>query len=171
MEIARTRDVVVLVPGVTYPVRIPDAMAQTGWPGGQGVVWAPSTSDEFKVTFSDGGFGPLLLWGSNESSDQYIAYVQNQPTYRFAVACVGTWIITTSTFERYTLQSRLAPPLVENVYTPGTQLHYSLRGLLTSQDEWTISGDPRAPNTNVIASVIQSPDVSNNHYLMVQTVI
>ncbi len=85
--------------------------------------------------------------------------------------CVGTWLISTSSFERYTLQSRLVPPLVENTYTPGSHLYYSLRGLFTTQDEWTISGDPRAPNTNVVALVIQSPSPSNNNFLTLQTVI
>lgn len=167
----RTRDVVVLVKDITLPVKVDSALTQNGWPGGQGVQWAPSTSDDFVVTFSDGLSNAFLLWGSNESSDQYISYTENQSKYRFGVACIGSWIISTSTFEKYTLQSRLVPPLVENVYTPGTKVGFSLRGYLTSQDEWTISGDPRAPNTNAVGTVIQAPAANNNNYLMIQTAI
>jgi hypothetical protein len=170
-ERAYTRDVVVLVKDLTYPCRVTAAMSAAGWPGGQGVVWAPTGSDEFLLDFSDGLPAAFLLWGSNEDSDQFVAYTGSQPRYGYAVACVGTWIIATRTFEQYTLQSRLVPPLVENVYIPGTHVKFSLRGLCTSQDEWTISGDPRAPNDNVVGSVIQAPNPSNNNYLMLQTFI
>jgi hypothetical protein len=71
----------------------------------------------------------------------------------------------------YTLQSRLVPPLVPNVYTVGQRLRFSLRGLWTPQDEWTISGDPRAPNHFLVGSIVQAPNASNNNYLMVQTAI
>ena len=167
----RTRDVIVIVKDITFPVRIDDALAQNGWPGGQAVQWAPSNSDGFHVEASDGILTSFLLWGSNEEADQLISYVENQPKYRFAVGCIGSWIISTSTFERYTLQSRLAPPLVENVYVPGEKVRVSLRGYFTSQDEWTISGDPRAPNDNVVGTVIQAPATYNNNYLMLQTSI
>ena len=162
---------VVLTSDLSFPVRVDAAMASAGWPGGQGITWVASGSDDFTCTFSDGHHAPFLLWGSNEESDQLIAYTGNQPRYRFGVACMGTWIIATSTFERYTLQSRLAPPLVENTFTPGTQLWYSLRGYFTPQDEWDISGDPRAPNVFAIGTIIQSPNPQNDYYLMLQTVI
>jgi len=171
MEIPRTRDVVVLVSDLTIPVMIDSALASAGWPGGQGVTWAPSPDDNFVATFSDGTFGGFLLWGSNESSDQFSAYTGNQPTYRFGVACTGTWIIATSSYEKYTLQSRLLGPLVPNVYVVGQRLRFSNRGLLTPQDEWSIALDPRAPNDLLLASVIQIPSPSNNNYLMVQTSI
>lgn len=172
MEIPRTRDVVVLVADLTYPVKVTSAMAQAGWPGGQGVVWSASPgADDFIATFSDGVPGGFLLWGSDEASDQLVSYVQNQSRYCFGVACVGSWVISTSSYEKYTLQSRLVPPLVENVYVPGTHVFFSLRGLLTSQDEWTVSGDSRAPNTHFAGTIIQAPDTFNNEYLMVQTAI
>lgn len=171
MEIARTRDVVVLISDKSFPVRLTDSVAQAGWAGGQGVSWRPSTSDEFLVGFSDGSPGGFLLWGSNEASDQFISMTQNQPTYQFGLVCVGTWVITTSSFERYTLQSRLVPPLVENVYVPGTQVRFSLRGLFTSQDEWALSADPRAPNDFFVGMVIQAPNTENSNYLMVQTML
>jgi hypothetical protein len=171
MELARTRDVIVLAKDKSYPVKVDSAMAAGGWPGGQGAQWAPSDSDNFVVTYSNGWNAVFLLWGSNESSDQYISYVENQPTYRFATACSGTWIISTSTYEKHTLQSRLVNPLVENIYTPGTLLYFSLRGYFTPQDEWSIDGDPRAPNTYFVGSVIQPPGPENNYYLMLQTIL
>jgi hypothetical protein len=171
MEIARTRDVIVLVTDLSFPVMVDSTMAQAGWPGGQAVTWAPSIYDNFVATFSDGTYGGFMLWGSNESADQFSAYTGNQPTYQFGVMCVGTWVVATIAYERYTLQSRLVPPLVPNVYTVGQRLRFSLRGLWTPQDEWTISGDPRAPNEFLVGSVIQAPDASNNNYLMVQTAL
>lgn len=166
-EIFRTRDVVVFSKGLTYPVLIDDTMAAGGWTGGQGVVWLDSpTSDTFLVTYSTGEYGGFLLWGSNEPSDQYISYTLNQPTYKFAVLCVGAgWIISTLSFEQYTYQSRQVGPLVPNVYVPGQTLYFSLRGLFTNQDEWTISGDPRAPNTWEIATVVSAPSSITNNYL------
>lgn len=170
-EIVRTRDVVVLHKDKTITARISPSMVQNGWPGGQGVHWAASTSDDFSVDFSDGLQAGFLLWGSDESSDQFISYVGNQSKYEFAVVCSGEWLISTSTFERYTLQSRLVPPLVENTFVPGEHLYFSLRGYFTSQDEWTISGDPRAPNGNWVGTVIQAPSSINNNYLMLQTIL
>lgn len=169
MQLVRTRDVIALVADQTIPVMIDAAMAAGGWVGGQGITWAPTTTDNFLATYSDGTYGGFTLWGSNESSDQLISYTGNQPRYRFAVACVGTWVIATSSFETYTLQSRLIPPLVPNVYVVGQRVRFSLRGLFTPQDEWTISGDPRAPNNFFVASIIQVPGSNNNQYLMLQT--
>jgi hypothetical protein len=171
MEIPRTRDVIILSKDLSFPVMISDAMSQAGWPGGQAVTWAPSLDDNFLATFSDGTYGGFLLWGSDETADQFSAYTRNQPTYRFGVVGVGTWVISTSSYEKYTLQSRLGPPLVPNVYTVGTRLRFSLRGLFTPQDEWSISGDPRAPNNFLVGSIIQTPSSSNNNFLMVQTAL
>lgn len=171
MQLVRTRDVIVLVADQTIPVMIDSAMASGGWPGGQGITWAATVTDNFVGTYSDGTYGGFALWGSNEPSDQLISYTGNQPLYRFAVVCVGTWVIATSSFEQYTLESRLVPPLVPNVYVPGNRVRFSLRGLFTPQDEWTISGDPRAPNGFLVGSVIQAPGPENSNYLMVQTTL
>lgn len=171
MELPRTRDVIVLSKDLSLPVMIDDTMAQNGWPGGQGVTWAPSNSDNFLATYSDGTYGGFLLWGSDEASDQYVSFTKNQPTYRFGVACFGTWVISTVSYEKYTLQSRLVPPFVPNVYIVGQRLRFSLRGLFTPQDEWTISGDPRAPNEFLVGSIIQAPSSLNNFQLMVQTAL
>lgn len=171
MEIPRTRDLIVLTTDLSFPVVIDDTMATSGWPGGQAVKWVNSAIDNFVATYSDGTYGGFLLWGSNEAADQYVSYTSNQPTYKFGVCCVGTWIISTVAYERYTLESRLIPPLVPNTYTVGDRLRFSLRGLWTPQDEWAISGDPRAPNDFLVGSIIQAPSSSNNFHLMVQTAI
>lgn len=171
-DVFRTRDVVVFVKSKTIPVTISTRMQSGGWPGGQGVTWLDDpNNDLFQVDYSDGRFGGFLLWGSNEVSDQYVAYYKNQPTYRFAVMCIGSWVVSTLTFETYTYASRMAGPLVRNVYVPGNKLRFSLRGYATPEDEWTLSGDPRAPNNFFIGRVIQPPVAFNNNYLEFQSII
>jgi len=175
MEVPRTRDVVVFVSDLTVPVMVDDAMVQAGWVGGTGVRWTQSPDDTFLVIFSDGTYGGFLLEGSDEVTDRYTSYTENQLRYHFAVACTGTWIISTIAYEKYTLQSRLVPPLVPNTFIVGQRLTFSNRGLWTPQippnDEWTISGDPRAPNNFLVGSIVQAPGPENNYYLTVQTAI
>lgn len=169
--IVRDRDVITLVKGTANPVNVDDTMARAGWVGGQAVTWTDSPNDEFLVTFSDGTYGGFLLWGSNEYSDQFIAYQQNQTTYKFATLCSGAWVIATISYEKYTYQSRQAGPLVQNTFTIGQRLTFSLRGLWTPQDEWTLSGDPRAPNTFYVGYVAQVPSALTQNYLTIQTSI
>jgi hypothetical protein len=166
-EIFRTRDVVVFTKGKTIPVMIDSAMAAGGWPGGQGVQWIDDpNNDTFKVTYSAGRYGGFLLWGSDEKSDQYISVTQSQPTYKYGVMAIGPWVVSTSTFETYTLASRLGGPLVKNVFTPGTKLRFSLRGFFTPEKE-----DPNLPDL-FVARVIQKPDPNiNNGYLELQSAI
>jgi len=171
MEIERTRDVIVLVSGTANPVVVDALMASQGWPGGQAVTWKDSPDDTFMVTFSDGTYGGFLLWGSNEAADQLTAMTGQQSIYRYATLCSGTWIISTSTFEKYTYTSRMAGPLVENLYVEGGRLTFSLRGYWTVEDEWTLSGDPRAPNDYFIGYVAQAPSLITKNYLTVQTSI
>jgi hypothetical protein len=171
MEIPRTRDVIIFTKDLSIPVMLDDTIVRAGWVGGQGVTWTPSPDDNFLATFSDGTFGGFLLWGSDESSDQFSAYTKNQPTYQFGVVGVGSWCISTIAYEKYTLESRMAGPLVLNTYIVGHRLHFSNRGLFTPQDEFTISGDPRAPNIFFVGSIIQAPGPSNNNYLTAQTTI
>lgn len=171
-EIFRTRDCVVLFKGDAYSVSLSPSLISQGWSGGQGVMWDDSPLDEFRVTISDGLYGGFLLWGSDESSDQYIAYLRNQLVYGHAVICLGGWLITTSTYERYTYASRIGGgPLVPIVYTEGTRLRFSLRGRWTVEDEWLLSGDPRGSNQFFVGSVTQAPSVDNNYYLGLQTSI
>jgi hypothetical protein len=167
----RTRDCVVLVKGDTYPATVGDALAVTGWLGGQGVRWVASNKDDFLVGPTDGQYGGFLLWGSDESSDQYTAMTRNQPSYRFAVFCTGGWILMTSTYERYTYASRQSGPLVLITYSPNDKLRFSLRGYWTNEDEWTLSGDPRAPNTTIVGFVVQAPAVVTQNYLTLQSIL
>jgi hypothetical protein len=173
-ELFRTRDVVVLFKGDSYTVSLDNQMLQSGWSGGQGVMWKDSPKDEFLVTYADGLYGGFLLWGSDESSDKFTGYIGQHLKYGYGVFCAGGWLMSTSTFERYTYASRVGPgPLVPITYTVGERLRFSLRGLFTNEDEWTLSGDPRAPNGFFIASVVQIP--TNNSmgipYITLQTSI
>lgn len=169
-EFPRERDVYTLFRGDSYTVSVSAAMQAAGWQGGQGVQWTDSAAhDEFLVTYSDGLYGGFLLWGANESSDEYTSLTGNQPLYGFGTLCTGGWIIATRTFERYTYASRQTGPLVENVYIVGERLLFSLNGWFSREDEFTLSADPRAPNGYYVGSVIQAPSVDNNYYITIQT--
>ena len=169
--VVRSRDCVAIFKGDAYPVTISEEMAAQGWLGGQGVKWTESPKDEFLVTISDGLYAGFMLWGSDEDSDRFTAATRNQPTYRFGTCCGGGWTIHTTTFERYTWLSRQGGPLVEIVYTESDRLLFSNRGYWTTEDEWTLSGDPRAPNGYFIAFVCQPPTAANNYYMTIQTSI
>ena len=163
LPITRDRDVVVLQKASSFTVVVDPILRNNGWQGGQGVMWvdSPANSDTFTVSFSNGLPGWILLWGSNESSDQYIAYTGNQPTYQFATYCFGPWVISTRTFEVYTLASRMAGPLIPITYTAGEPLFFSLRGLMTNEDESGLGF--------IVGAVAQVPDpVYTNNYLTVQ---
>jgi len=174
LEFNPTRDVVVLFKGDAYTVAVDPAMQANGWLGGQGVKWKDSTKDEFLVTYSDGLYGGFLLDGSNEPSDQFIAIEAQQVVYGYATFCAGGWLIQTRAFERYTYLSRTIPgPLVPITYTIGQRLLFSLRGLFTNEDEWTLSLDPRMPNGYFIANVVDTPrpNARGEYYLTLQTSI
>jgi hypothetical protein len=170
-ELFRTRDCVIWVKAETLTVSVDDSMVLNGWRGGQGVTFASVTQDEVLVTLSDGLGGGFLLWGSDESSDQFTAMTENQPYYGFAVLGMGAWLIATSTFETYTYASRTGGgPLVPIVYNGNDPLFFSLRGYWTSENEWALSGDPRGTNDNVVGFVSQTPRPNSNGtlYLTVQ---
>lgn len=170
-ELFRTRDCVVLFKGDSCTVALSSALRTNGWAGGQGVMWDNSPLDEFRVTFSNGLYGGFLLWGSDESSDQYVSFLKNQPVVGAGVLCFGGWLISTSTYEKYTYLSRtMGGPLVPIVYQEGLRLRFSLRGLFTLEDEWNLA-DPLKTNPYFIGSVTQEPKVSNDYYLGVQTAI
>jgi len=171
-EIFRTRDVVVFGLGIAYPVAINGPLTQNGWAGGQGLSWVDSSLDEFRVGFSDGGRGAgFALWGSNEDSDQLTALTGYQVAYGHLIMGSGSWLLATSTYEQYTYASRLAGPLVPITYTAKEKLYWSLRGLFTNEDEWTLSGDPRAPNVDPVAFVVQIPSALTESYITVQTTL
>lgn len=172
MQVPRTRDCIALFKGDAYPVAVSDAMAAQGWRGGQGVMWMDSPRDEFCVTFSDGLYAGFMLWGSDEASDQLVSSARNQAIYRFGTNGAGGWLITTSAFERYTWASRMGGgPLVEIDYHGSDRLVFSNRGFWTKEDEWTLSGDPRAPNNYYIGFVSQPPRADNDYFMTIQTSI
>lgn len=172
-EIFRTRDTAVFVKGAAYMVKADNALITSGWPGAQGLMWAdPVAGAEFTVTFADGGRGAgFALWGSNEDSDQYTSMTGFQTSVGYLVMGSGSWIISTLSFEVYTYASRVAPPLVPITYQAGQKLYWSLRGLWTNEDEWTASGDPRAPNVDPVGYVTQVPSSATNFYLTLQTTL
>ena len=146
-------------------------MVAAGWAGGQGVRWVDGApSDEFLVTFSDGRFAGFLVWGSDESADDHAATTRNQPHYRFATMLGGSTLMLTTSFEQFTLASRLGGPLVPLTYGVNDRVYLSLRGLWTVEDEMTISGHPQAPATSA-GYVAQVPKSINNFYIGIQTTI
>jgi hypothetical protein len=77
----------------------------------------------------------------------------------------------TTSFETYTWASRQAGPLVAITYAESDRLVFSNRGYWTSEDEWTLSGDPRAPNSYYIGFVAQIPTAANDYFMTIQTSI
>jgi hypothetical protein len=171
MELPRTRDCIVQVKGDTLPVVVHETLVTSGWLGGQGMSWVPSSRDDLLVGVTDGNACGFMLWGSDETSDQYTAMTRNQPYYRSATMCFGGWQIQTGTYERYTYASRVSGPLVPLVYQSSARLRFSLRGYWTVEDEWSLSGDPRAPNSYYTGYVSQVPSQVSGYYLGVQVSI
>jgi len=172
MEALRDRDVIISFKGVTITVDVTEQDARNGWLGGQGFQWAATTEDRLLATKTDGIPAGFALWGSDESSDEFTANTRNQPVYRFVVLGASGWIISTVAYEKYTYASRTGGgPLVPLTYNPSDRLVFSLRGLWTVEDEWTLSGDPRGPNEHYSGSVTQKPTVERNWHLGVQVSI
>lgn len=167
-EIERTRNLVIFKTGDIYAVAISADLASAGWLGGQGMQWFDSTRDEMTVEGTDGAGQGFMLWGSDEDSDEFTAMTRNQPHYRFGVLGFGGWLFSTTTFEKYTWASRQVGPLIPIVYTAQDDLVFSLRGRWTNEDEWTLAGDGRAPNENVMGVVVQPPSIPINNYLTIQ---
>lgn len=171
-EIFRTRDMVVFHKGDTFTVNVDDLSATAGWKGGQGFQYTPPPNDEILVTLSTGLYAGFALWGSDESSDQFNAMTRNQPIYKFVTLGAGGWIMATTTYEAFTFASRTGGgPLVPLVYRASDRLVFSLRGFWTKEDEWTLSGDPRAPNNYFIGFVVQAPTAARNNYMTIQVSI
>ncbi len=169
-DIFRDRDDIIFDKGKSFTVNLNQPMVAAGWKGGQGVQYTTPQNEESYCTFSNGIAAGFLLWGSNESADQYTAMTENQPTYAFATMGAGSWLISTATYEQYTYASRTGGgPLVPLVYNASDRLLFSLRGLWTKEDEWTLSGDPRAPNTFYVGFVSQIALPTWNDYLTIQT--
>lgn len=168
-EIFRSRDCIVFFKGDSQPVAVSQAMVDGGWPGGQGVQWVDSITDERVVTYSNGLYGGFLVWGSDETGDQYTAMTRQQPQYRYATMLSGGCLIATTSYEKYTYASRTGPgPLVPIVYAVQNILYLSRRGLWTNEDEMTLAGDPLAP-AFFTGFVAQVPKELNGFFLGVQT--
>jgi hypothetical protein len=169
LDIIRGRDCVIFLKGDAHTVVVSQALLQGGWAGGQGVTWVDSPIDEPVVSYSNGLYGGFLIWGSDESADQFTATTRNQLVYASAVFMAGRALISTSTYEKYTYTSRIGPgPLVPLVYQPHDLLYFSLRGLWTKEDEMTLSGSPFAP-AFFTGFVAQIPKRGNQFYLGIQT--
>jgi hypothetical protein len=169
LDIVRSRDCVVFLKGEAPAVVVSNTMLQGGWAGGQGVQWADSALDELVVTYSKGLYGGFLIWGSDESADQYISTTRTQLVYHYAVMMKGRALISTVAYEKYTYASRTGPgPLVPLVYQPHDLLYFSLRGLWTKEDELTLSSDPLAP-AFFTGFVAQIPKPNNQFFLGIQT--
>lgn len=168
-EIFRSRDCVVFFKGDSQTVSVSQAMVDGGWPGGQGVQWVNSTTDDRVVTYSAGLYGGFLLWGSDETGDRFTAMTRSQPQYRYATMFSGGCLIATTSFEQNTYASRIGGgPLVPLHYGTQDILYLSLRGLWTKEDELTLSGSPFAP-AFFTGFVAQIPKASNGFFMGIQT--
>lgn len=170
LDIVRGRDCVMFGKGDAHPVVVDDAMLQGGWAGGQGVMWVDSDLPEPVVTYSNGLYGGFMLWGSDESADQFTASTRVTLVHpQSAVMMAGNAVISTSSYERYTYASRVAGPLVPLVYQAGNPLYFSRRGLWTNEEEAS-QGVPLAFAPAFFTGfVVQTPSPSNQYYLGVQT--
>jgi len=169
LDIVRARDCVLFSMGDSYPVTVDAAMVQGGWPGGIGVQWVDSTLPDPVVSYSQGLYGGFLLWGSDESADQFVSSTRSQLVHpQSATMIAGNAILSTSSYERYTYASRLAGPLVPLVYAPKDPLYFSRRGLWTIEDEASIvPALPFAP-AFFTGFCIQTPSPVNQFYLGIQ---
>ena len=169
IDLIRSRDCVIFCKGPAHNVAVDASLIAGGWPGGQGAQWVASSADEPTVTYSSGFFGGFLIWGSDESADQYTASTGNQITYGHAVLMTGRAVLSTSSYEKYTYASRMAGgPFIPLVYQPHQVLYFSQRGLWTYEDELTLSGSPLAPAYHA-GWVCQLPKAINEFFLGVQT--
>jgi hypothetical protein len=168
LSFPRSRDLIIFKKGDTLPVSVDPELLESGWSGGQGVRYVTGFFDRPTVSISRGRYGGFLLWGSDESADQFTSLTRNQLVYQTAVMGFGGWVISTSSYERYTYASRQVGPLVPLVYNPNDILYFSLRGYWTKEDELTLSGSPEGPciNCGYVACV---PKESTSWFLGVQT--
>jgi len=168
-EIVRSRDCVVFFYGDRQTVAVSVAMVAGGWAGGQGVQWADSIADERLVSYSMGLYGGFLVWGSDESGDQFTGMTQQQVVYRYATMFSGGCLMATTSYEKYTWLSRTGGgPLVPLVYGANDVLYLSLRGLWTKEDELTLSASLLAP-AFFTGFVTQVPKALNRFFLGIQT--
>jgi len=168
-EIFRTRDVIVFVKGATFTVPVTPRAATSGWQGGQFFQWTQPVGDEMLADFSDGLYGGFAIYGSDEISDKFTSMTGNQPAYQYVTLGAGGWLIATTAFEKYTYASRTGGgPLVPIDYHASDRLVISLNSRWTKEDEWSLSGDPRAPNNYFVGFLAQRATPERNGYITVQ---
>lgn len=155
--------------GDTHMVTVDAAMVQGGWPGGIGVQWVDSTTNDPTVTYSQGLYGGFLLYGSDESADQFVSSTRSQLVHpQSVVMMAGNAVLSTSSYEKYTYASRLGGPLVPLVYAPKDPLFFSRRGLWTKEDEASQGVPlPFAP-AFFVGFTMQVPSPVNQFYLGIQ---
>jgi hypothetical protein len=169
LETIRNRDCIILAKGDFFTANVNAATAVSGWKGGQGFQYTAPVGDELLVKLSDGLYAGFALWGSDEPPDEYTSMTRNQPAYNFVVLGAGGGVLLTTTYEKYTYASRIGPgPLVPIQYNASDRLVFSSRGYWTKEDEWTLSGDPRAPNNYYLGFVAQVPTPAREGYMTIQ---
>lgn len=168
-EIFRSRDCIIFFPGDSQPVAVSPIMASGGWQGGQGVQWVDLPGVDRAVTYSNGLYGGFLVWGSDETGDDYASTTRSQKVYQYATMFSGGALMATRTYERYTWASRtMGGALVSLNYRAQDILYLSLRGWWTKEDELTLSGSPYAP-CFFTGFVAQTPKESNSYFMGIQT--
>jgi hypothetical protein len=170
LDIVRARDCVLFGKGDSHVVTVDETMIRGGWAGGQGVMWVDSPLPEPVVSYSNGLYGGFMLWGSDESADQYVSTTRAQLVHpQSAVMMAGNAILSTSSYERYTYASRIGGgSLVSLVYAPKDPLYFSRRGLWTKEDESSQGvALPFAP-AFFVGFVLQAPSSVNQFFLGIQ---
>lgn len=174
-----TRDLVVLHKGDTITVKTADALALSGWSGGQFVKWTDDGSGELTVAIADGIYCGFMPVGSDEIGDKYTALTENNPKYKFVVIFFGGNIFYTRTYETQTYKARhsIDPPTAL-VYTANQALYVSENGKITNQDESDLAVNPGGlfPDGSPIivpfvffGVVAVPPSAATRQYISVQT--
>lgn len=169
IDLVRGRDCVIFIKGDVHAFKASPALIAGGWVGGQGLTWVQGATDEPTIGYSNGLYGGVAIWGSDEQADRYTAMTGQQLAYGYVVLMVGRALFSTVAFEQYTYQSRVGGgPLVPLVYHPSDLLYLSKRGYWSNQDELTITGDSNAP-AFYTGFVAQVPKANNGFRLAIQS--
>ena len=173
------REVSIFHKGDSMPMRIDAAMASRGWAGGTFVRWINDGTGEPCVTIADGRYCGFSPWGSDEVADKYTSMTRTNPIYRYITLFFGGNFLATTTFERFTYQSRHGVgPVTPLVYSPQQFLYVSENGILTNQDESDPAVNPGGLFPDGSPILIRflyfglcsvAPSVLNNNRIFLQT--
>ena len=172
-DVVRGRDCILFSKGDSFVVRVSEEMIAGGWSGGTGATWVDSPHSEPVVSYSSGLFGGFMLYGSDESADQFKSDTRRQLVHpQSAVMVAGSAVLSTSSYEHYSYASRLSGgALVPLVYRSGEPLFFSRRGMWTLEDEASLGAPlPFAPAQSA-GVVVNPPAVSNQRFLTIQTTL